>query len=251
MRLGVNIDHVATIRNARGEGFPSPVHAAFVALEAGASNITCHLREDRRHIKDEDIALISRLTGKLNMEMAAEDEIINIALMARPVNVTIVPEKRQELTTEGGLDVIKNRAKLKDLNKLFNDKGITTSAFIEPDISQINASKESGFNFIEIHTGNYAREFNNRKLEDNTELRRIKDAVSYGNNIGLKVNAGHGLDYKNIKNLAAIKGIYEFNIGYSIISHSLFYGLSEAVREMALIIKSFSDNSSCKDEDTK
>ena len=236
MELGVNIDHVATLRNARGGIFPSPVHAAFVALEAGAFNITCHLREDRRHIKDEDVRLISSLTKKLNLEMAAEDDIIKIALEIMPRSVTFVPERRQELTTEGGLNVLNDIKRYEEINKEFKSKNITVSAFIEPDLKQVEASKKGGFDFIEIHTGSYADKI--RLKEKSAELERIKTAIDFASKIELKVNAGHGLDYKNIYSVALLDGIFEFNIGFSIISHSLFVGLGDAVKEMLKIIKS-------------
>ncbi len=236
MELGVNIDHVATLRNARGEIFPSPVHAAFVALEAGAFNVTCHLREDRRHIRDEDVRLISSLTKRLNLEMAAEDGIIKIALEIMPRSVTLVPERRQELTTEGGLNVLNDIKKYEEINKEFRFKNISTSAFIEPDLKQVEAAKKGGFDFIEIHTGSYANKMSLK--EKSVELERIKEAINLAARVELKVNAGHGLDYKNIYNIAILDGIFEFNIGFSIISHSLFVGLGTAVKEMVKIIKS-------------
>lgn len=236
MELGVNIDHVATLRNARGEFFPSPVHAAFTALEAGAFNVTCHLREDRRHIKDEDVRIISSLTNRLNLEMAAEAEIIKIALEIMPRSVTLVPERRQELTTEGGLNVLKDIKKYGEINKEFQSKNITVSAFIEPDLKQVEAAKKSGFDFIEIHTGNYANKIGHK--EKKIEILRIKAAIEAACGLNLGVNAGHGLDYKNIYDIALLDNISEFNIGFSIISHSVFVGLETAVKEMAAIIKS-------------
>ncbi|MHB1662111.1 MAG: pyridoxine 5'-phosphate synthase [bacterium] len=237
MELGVNIDHIATLRNARGENSPSPVHAAFVVLEAGASNVTCHLREDRRHIKDDDVRIISALTKRLNLEMSADDKIVKIALDIMPRSVTIVPEKRKELTTEGGLDVADDIKRYKDINADFKFKSLDsiTSAFIEPDLKQVDAANEAGFDFIEIHTGRYAGEtYADRKAK---ELIKIKDAVRHAIKIGLKVNAGHGLDYKNIYDIALIDGFIEFNIGFSIISRSIFTGLESAVKEMLGIIK--------------
>ena len=237
MKLGVNIDHIATLRNARGEDFPSPVHAAFVALEAGASNVTCHLREDRRHIRDNDVKIISELTKRLNLEMSADEKIVKIALDIMPKSITIVPEKRQELTTEGGLDVAADIKRYKGITDAFKFKSSdsTISAFVEPDFKQADAAKEAGFDFIEIHTGRYAGEtLQDRKAK---ELERIHRTVNYALGIGLKVNAGHGLDYKNIYDIALIEGFYEFNIGFSIISKSVFTGLETAVREMLGIIK--------------
>ncbi|MFW0883496.1 pyridoxine 5'-phosphate synthase [Candidatus Acidulodesulfobacterium sp. H_13] len=235
MELGVNIDHVATLRNARGEIFPSPVHAAFVVLEAGASNVTCHLREDRRHIKDEDVRIISDLTKKLNLEMSADEGIVKIAMDIMPRSVTIVPERRKELTTEGGLDAISNVGRFRDINSEFKSIGCTTSAFIEPDLKQIEAAAEAEFDFIEIHTGSYAGKTG---IKDKAiELKRIKEAARHAVKIGLKINAGHGLNYKNVYDIVMIDGFYEFNIGFSIISRSIFTGLESAVKEMLGIIK--------------
>ena len=237
MNLGVNIDHIATLRNARGEIFPSPVHAAFVVLEAGASNVTCHLREDRRHIRDNDVRIISELTKRLNLEMSANDDIVKIALDIMPRSVTIVPEKRKELTTEGGLDVAGDVKRFKNITESFKFKstGSIASAFIEPDVKQAEAAKEAGFDFIEIHTGRYAGAAT--ESERMKELKRIKEAVGYALKIGLKVNAGHGLDYKNIFDIASIEGFEEFNIGFSIVSKAVFEGLGRAVEKMLDIIK--------------
>lgn len=235
MELGVNIDHVATLRNARGEIFPSPVHAAFVVLEAGASNVTCHLREDRRHIKDDDVRIISDLTKKLNLEMSADEGIVKIALDIMPRSVTIVPERRKELTTEGGLDAISNVSRFRDINLEFKSIDCTTSAFIEPDLKQIEAAAEAEFDFIEIHTGSYAGKTG---IKDKAiELKRIKEAARHAVKIGLKINAGHGLNYENVYDIVMIDGFYEFNIGFSIISRSIFIGLESAVKEMLGIIK--------------
>jgi pyridoxine 5-phosphate synthase len=237
MKLGVNIDHIATLRNARGENFPSPVHAAFTVLEAGASNVTCHLREDRRHIRDNDVRIISELTKRLNLEMSADDKIVKIALDIMPRSVTIVPEKRKELTTEGGLDVGGDIKRFKNITESFKLKSADSiaSAFIEPDVKQAEAAKEAGFDFIEIHTGRYAGAAN--ESDRIKELKRIKEAVGYALKIGLKVNAGHGLDYKNIYDIALIDGFEEFNIGFSIVSKAVFEGLGRAVEKMLEIIK--------------
>ena len=237
MKLGVNIDHIATLRNARGENFPSPVHAAFVVLEAGASNVTCHLREDRRHIRDNDVRIISELTKKLNLEMSADEKIVEIAIDIMPRSVTVVPEKRKELTTEGGLDVAADIKRYKNITEAFKFKSSDsiTSAFIEPDLRQIDAAMEAGFDFIEIHTGRYAGETNETGRAK--ELEKIKRAVEHALKIGLKVNAGHGLDYKNICDMALIGGFEEFNIGFSIVSKAVFDGLESAVKEMLGIIK--------------
>ncbi len=235
MKLGVNIDHIATLRNARGGEFPSPLYAAFTVLEAGAFNVTCHLREDRRHIKNNDIILISEQTKRLNLEMAANDEIISIALEVIPRSITLVPEKRRELTTEGGLNVAFDIEKYKKINDKFRSKGINVSAFIEPEKLQIEAAKKAEFNFIEIHTGKYAQYLDPLKRYE--ELAKIKTAAAFALNIGLKVNAGHGLNYENTHDVAEIKGIYELNIGYSIVAHAIFTGLNNAVKEMLDIIK--------------
>ncbi len=237
MKLGVNIDHIATLRNARGDDFPSPVHAAFVVLEAGASNVTCHLREDRRHIKDDDVIIISKLTKRLNLEMSADEKIVKIALDVMPKSVTIVPERRQELTTEGGLDVAADIKRYESITGEFKFKftDAAVSAFIEPDPRQIDAAAEAGFGFIEIHTGRYAGE--RTESGKYSELFKIKTAAEYARKIGLRVNAGHGLNYQNIYDIAMIGGFMEFNIGFSIISKSVFCGLETAVKEMLSIIK--------------
>ncbi len=237
MELGVNIDHIATLRNARGGDFPSPVHAAFAVLNAGASNVTCHLREDRRHIRDNDVKIISELTKRLNLEMSAEEDIVRIALDIMPKSITIVPERRKELTTEGGLDVAGDVKRYRDITGKFKFKslGSVASAFIEPDLRQVEAAKEAGFDFIEIHTGKYA---DKTGTEDGAkELKKIKEAAAYALEIGLKVNAGHGLDYKNIYDVALTGDFREFNIGYSIVSKAVFCGLEAAVKEMLGIIK--------------
>jgi pyridoxine 5-phosphate synthase len=237
MELGVNIDHIATLRNARGEDFPSPVHAAFTVLEAGASNVTCHLREDRRHIRDNDVRIISELTGRLNLEMSADEKIVEIALDIMPKSITVVPEKRKELTTEGGLDVAADIKRYKNITGEFKLKpsNCTTSAFIEPDLKQVEAAMEAGFGSIEIHTGRYAG--GTAGAGRAKELERIGAAAAYALKIGLQVNAGHGLNYKNIYDIALIDGFTEFNIGFSIISRAVFTGLETAAREMLGIIK--------------
>ncbi len=235
MKLGVNIDHVATLRNARAGDFPSPLSAAFAVLEAGAFNVTCHLREDRRHIKESDIRLISEQTKRLNLEMAANDEIVSIALDVIPRSITLVPEKRQELTTESGLNVALDIERYKKINNKFRTKDINVSAFIEPEEIQIEAAKKADFNFIEIHTGKYAQYLDPYKRQG--ELAKIKKAAEFALSIGLNVNAGHGLNYENTEDIAEIKGIYELNIGYSIVAHAIFAGLNNAVKEMLEILK--------------
>lgn len=226
--LGVNIDHVATLRNARGTHYPEPVHAGLVAEQSGADSITVHLREDRRHIKDRDVEILSKtLTTKLNLELAVTDEMINIGCNIKPEFVCLVPEKREEITTEGGLDVIANLANVTNAVRKLQDHGIRVSLFIDADPKQLDAAKQTGAEMIEIHTGAYAD-------EDNTEeqLATIIRAVDHGVDLGLQINAGHGLHYHNVKPIAAIPGIVELNIGHAIIARSVFSGLAGAVSEM-------------------
>jgi len=235
-KLGVNIDHIATIRQARRGEKPDPVYAAVICELAGCDSIVCHLREDRRHIQDRDVYLLKKVVKtRLNLEMALAEEIIKIALDVKPDQVTLVPEKREELTTEGGLDVVKNFEKIKNSVKRFKDAGIKVSLFIEPDEKQILTSKEAGANFIELHTGRYA----DAKTEEEAvaELQKISKATEYGLSIGIRVNAGHGLDYRNTADICRIKGIEELNIGYSIIGRAVFVGLERAVSEMLEIIR--------------
>jgi pyridoxine 5-phosphate synthase len=231
IRLGINIDHVATIRQARGTRYPSPVQAALRAEEAGADSITLHLREDRRHIQDADVyALRDLLQTKMNLEMAVTEEMLGIALKVKPQDVCLVPEKREERTTEGGLDVIANFDAVKDACARLGHVGIRVSLFIGPDVKQIDAAKEAGAPVIEIHTGAFADAEEGKQRKD--ELMRIVTAVTHGVNLGLSVNAGHGLNYHNVKDIAAIPGIEELNIGHAIIAHALFVGWDNAVREM-------------------
>ena len=236
MKLTVNIDHVATLRQARGGTEPDPVAAAAVCERAGADGIVCHLREDRRHIIDRDVfALRKTITTKMDLEMAATEEIISIALNVVPELVTLVPEKRQELTTEGGLDVVKHHAKLRKAIQRFHDKGILVSLFVDPVKRQIDVSKEIGTDMIEIHTGEYAEarsETRGAKL-----LHTIELIAQYGKELGLGVNAGHGLTYANVKQVAQIPFIDEMSIGHAIITYSLFVGLERAVRDMAKLVK--------------
>ncbi len=237
-KLGVNIDHVATLRQARKGKFPDPVTAAGICEIAGCDSIVCHLREDRRHIQDRDVYQLKNTVRRLNLEMATSDEIIEIALKVLPAQVTLVPEKREELTTEGGLDVVKNERKLAETVKLFHENKITVSMFIEPDFSQVDASKAVGADAIEIHTGRYAEYFEKHQEEKwQEELNKILKASEYAMSTGLKVHAGHGLDYHNIVPVLKIRYIEEFNIGYSIICKALFVGLYSAVSEMSKLIK--------------
>lgn len=229
-KLGVNIDHIATLREARKEGCPSPVEAARLCVSAGADGIVAHLREDRRHIQDKDIFDIRKAVKRFDMEMAATAEMQKIALRVKPDIVTLVPEKRQEVTTEGGLDVARQLKYLSKYVKRLQDRGIDVSLFIDPHNKQISAAARSGARFIEIHTGAYA----NAKgiLSRAKELKKIKNAVALARKQGLMVNAGHGLDLSNAKRIASIKGIEEFNIGFSIIVDSLFVGIEKAVKRM-------------------
>jgi len=237
--LGLNIDHVATLRQARGGIEPEPVAAAAIAELAGADAITVHLREDRRHINDRDVRLIKQtIKTRLNLEMAATEEIQKIALEIMPYSVTLVPEKRQELTTEGGLDVVKQEEYLKDFIAPLIENGIIVSLFIDPDFSQVEASAAIGANFIELHTGQYAESFNT--LEEEPAFRNLQNAAQLADDLGLKVNAGHGLNYQNVKRILSIKNLEELNIGHSIISKSVFVGLDKAVRDMKYILDSFS-----------
>jgi len=237
--LGVNIDHIATVRNARGGNEPDPVLAAAIAEMAGADAITVHLREDRRHIKDRDVKILKNtVKTRLNLEMAATEEMLKIALETMPYSVTLVPEKRQELTTEGGLDVIKQKDSLKNYIKPFIESGIIVSLFIDPDMEQVKASKETGAQFIELHTGQYAEAFDSPKEDE--AFKNIEKATKYAQGLGLKVNAGHGLNYQNVKRIISIPETAELNIGHSIISRAVFTGLAQAVKEMKDILDKFS-----------
>ena len=230
LRLGVNIDHVATVRNARGGTTPDPIRAALIAQAAGADGITAHLREDRRHISDEDIARLSRdLEIPLNLEMAATDEMLAIALKARPHAACIVPEKREERTTEGGIDVVGHFARLKPIVNALSQAGIRVSMFIEPDRKQLDASRELGAPVVELHTGAYA----NASGEARTKLlKHIQNAAEFGADMGLEIHAGHGLDYDNVSAVAAIPHIRELNIGHFLIGEAIFVGLTDSIQKM-------------------
>jgi pyridoxine 5-phosphate synthase len=233
-KLGVNIDHVATIRQARRTIEPDPVWAAAAAELGGADCITVHLREDRRHIQDRDVRVLKEtVTVKLNLEMGASDEIIRIARDVVPTQATLVPEKRQELTTEGGLDVRGNLAKVKAAVRALREKGIIVSLFIDADEAQIEAARETGAEAVEIHTGRYA---DAKGAEAQARLAEISNACKAARDAGLVVHAGHGLTYKNVVPVARIRGFEEFNIGHSIISRAVFVGLEAAVREMKRLI---------------
>ncbi len=235
-KLGVNVDHVATLRQARGTIFPDPVKAASMCEKAGADSIICHLRQDRRHIQDKDVYTLRKtVKTKFNLEMSTIEEIVKIALKVKPDEATLVPERRKELTTEGGLDVVKNRVKVAKAVERLLKKGIFVSLFIDADKKQIEASKEVGAPFIEIHTGSYAEAKDSYKRRG--ELNKIKEATRYARVLGLKVNAGHGLDYSNVRDVAKIPNIGELNIGFSIISRAVFVGLGKAVSEMKRLIR--------------
>jgi pyridoxine 5-phosphate synthase len=233
--LGVNIDHIATLRQARGTNYPEPVHAAGVAELAGADGITIHLREDRRHIQDRDVYLLNNtIQTRMNLEMAVTDEMIKIACEIRPAFVCLVPESREELTTEGGLDVIGNQEKIADAVEKLTEAGIKVSLFIDADKEQIKAAHDVKAPFIEIHTGHYADAVDDE--EQKQELEDIIEGVEYADSLGIIVNAGHGLHYNNTAAIAAIPQIYELNIGHSIIARAAFDGLEKAVRDMKAIV---------------
>lgn len=230
------MDHVATLRQARGTSFPDPVAAAQLALGEGVSCVTVHLREDRRHIQEDDVRRLREIEGcRLNLEMAAADEIIDIAMDIRPDQITLVPERREELTTEGGLDIDSNVKFYDALSRRFMDNGITVSYFIDPDFCQIEASAETAAAAIEINTGRYSEAADDDEMAK--ELDRVKEAVKKGLDCGLMVHAGHGLNYDNTLPIARIPGIGELNIGHSIVSRAVFIGFKDAVRLMNEILK--------------
>jgi len=233
--LGVNIDHVATIRQARGVAYPSVLEAAKVAEGAGADAITVHLREDRRHIQDDEVkALCKQVQTRVNLETAVTDEMLAIAIANRPADVCLVPEKREEVTTEGGLDVLAHFEAVKYACKHLAAAGIRVSLFIDPEVDQLDAAVACGAPVVELHTGAYA---DAEEGQVGHELQRIVHASEYGDSIGLHMNAGHGLHYRNVQPIAAIPQLVELNIGHSIVAHALFVGLDQAVREMNSIIK--------------
>ncbi len=238
IRLGVNIDHVATVRNARGIATPDPVRAALMAKDAGADGITAHLREDRRHIRDDDIRRLKvEVDLPLNMEMAATDEMLEIALNVKPNACCIVPEKRQELTTEGGLDVESLAGRLKDLSIQLKQAGIRVSLFIDPDIAQIGAAKEVGADIVELHTGRYCELYAEGKQdEQEAELQETIRAAAYADESGLECHAGHGLNYDTVSPIAAIPQIKELNIGHFLMGESIFLGLDVAIKKMRRLI---------------
>lgn len=232
-RLGVNIDHIATLRQQRKEGVPDLVHAAKTVLKAGANGITIHLREDRRHIQDQDVFDIRKVSPYLNLEMAATDEMVDIALKAKPNACCLVPEKREELTTEGGLDVIQFKTPLLPKVRRLKDAGIAVSLFIDPSMSQLDAAATIGADIVELHTGHYAQLSGTARDQ---ELFEIIKAADYAHSLGLIVHAGHGLDLSNVQDIVSINVIEELNIGFSIVSRALFVGLEAAVLEMKALI---------------
>ena len=230
IRLGVNIDHVATVRNARGENYPSPLRAALISQKHGAHSVTIHLREDRRHINDSDLKTIkSKLRIPLNLEIAATNEMLKISLKQKPPFICIVPEKRKEITTEGGLNLNYKKSFLKLVIKKLKNNGSRISLFIEPNIIDIKKAKDYGSDCIEIHTGKFCNLINKNKKFFN-EFNKIKKAVDYANEIGLEVHAGHGLTYKSAKILSKIKNISEFNIGHFLVGESIFVGLPKTIK---------------------
>lgn len=233
--LGVNIDHVATLRNARGGSYPDPLTAALIAEAHGADGITAHLREDRRHIRDEDIqALKAQIKTRLNLEMANTPEMVEIALQAKPYMVTLVPERRQELTTEGGLDVVRYLDSLKESTTKLQTAGIKVSLFIDPDLRQLEASRQTGAAIVEFHTGTYCEAFGGP--EQAKTLAALMKAAEQAVACGIEVNAGHGLNYDNVQPVLAMPGLVELNIGHSIIAESVFSGLASAVSRMKALI---------------
>jgi pyridoxine 5-phosphate synthase len=229
--LGVNIDHVATLRQARGTRYPNPVHAALLAEQAGADSITLHLREDRRHIQEQDVLMLKEsLLTHMNLEMAVTDEMLAFAEKVRPADCCLVPESREELTTEGGLDVVSQEGRIKDACSQLADANVRVSLFIDADLSQIEAAKRCAAPVIEIHTGHFADAIN--PDEELKQLKKIVEAVEIAHDLGLQVNAGHGLHYHNVQAIASIPYIQELNIGHAIIAEAVYCGLQPAVRNM-------------------
>jgi len=231
IQLGVNIDHIATLRQARGTAYPSPIQAALMAESSGADIITLHLREDRRHIQDQDVEiLIKILQTRMNLEMAVTPEMVEIARRICPQDACLVPERREELTTEGGLDVAGHFDKVRSACETLGKEGIRVSLFIDAERKQLDAAKACGAPAVEIHTGHFADAV--IPADKQHELSRIADAIAYGTQLGLQVNAGHGLNYQNVHEIASIPGVRELNIGHAIVAHALFVGWERAVREM-------------------
>ncbi len=236
-RLGVNIDHVATLRQARGGVDPDPISAAVLVELAGADGLVVHLREDRRHIQDRDLSLLREvIKTKLDLELAAEETMVKIALNVKPHMVTLVPERREELTTEGGLEVDARRDQVQRLVSLLHDSGIPVSLFIEPSLNQVKAAHKVGSDYVELHTGRYANA--KRSKEEQTEWEAVAQAAKLAYKLGIGVNAGHGLNYRNVRRLVQVPEIVEFNIGHSIIARAVLVGLEQAVREMKQLVGS-------------
>ncbi|MCQ2379474.1 MAG: pyridoxine 5'-phosphate synthase [Victivallaceae bacterium] len=236
LNLGVNVDHVATVRQARLATLPSPLQAAALAEEVGAWGITAHLREDRRHIQDADIEALAKQVKRLNMEMAVTDEMISIASRVVPHSCCLVPEKRKELTTEGGLDVVGQPARISDAVKALHDRGIVVSLFIDPDEAQIKAAAKSGADYIEMHTGAYSNASGARQM---AELERLRKGSELATRLGLRVNAGHGIDYLNMKGILTVPHLNELNIGHSIIGRAVMVGMRQAVAEMLELMAAY------------
>jgi len=235
IKLGLNIDHVATLRQARGTRYPNLVRAALICEEAGADAITIHLREDRRHIQDEDVRILrGMLQTRMNLECAVTEEMIAHALRIRPHDICLVPERREELTTEGGLDVVRHFEAVKSAAARCTEAGIRVSLFIDPEESQLDAAKQLGAPVVEIHTGRYADA--DSLPEREMELDRIRHAVAHGHGIGLQVNAGHGLNYHNVREIVAVPHIAELNIGHAVIAEAVFIGLEQAVKNMKALL---------------
>ena len=235
-RLGVNIDHVATLRNVRGENHPNVISAAKFAISCGADSITIHLREDRRHIRDKDLKILSSIKSiPINLEISSNLKMLKIALKSNPKFVCIVPEKRKEITTEGGLNILKNKKKIKKIVSSLNSKNIRTSLFINPNLKDIQMSKQLNANCIELHTGKISRMVKSKKNYIH-EFKKIKKCAKYANSLNIEVHAGHGLDYRTTKILSTINEIKEFNIGHFIISESIYYGFKKVIRNFKGII---------------
>lgn len=238
LKLGVNIDHIATVRQARRTYEPDPVWAAAEAELGGADQITVHLREDRRHIQDRDVELLVKtVQSRVNLEMAVSDEILAIALRLKPACVCLVPEKREEVTTEGGLNVAGNMERVSEMTKRLSDAGIVVSLFIDPDLRQVEASAKCGAAFIELHTGAYAAARGDKLIGD--QVRALSEAAVRAESLGLRVNAGHGLNYRNVEAVAKLPYMEELNIGHAIVARGMFIGLQHAVREMKWLLGSF------------
>ena len=240
LKLGVNVDHVATVREARGVSYPNPLEAALLCEQVGAWGITAHLREDRRHMHDHDLVELVAKVKYLNMEMAATEEMLNIAAELKPHSACLVPEKREELTTEGGLEVAGNLPWITEATQRLQADNIIVSLFIDPDKNQIQAAKDSGAEYIELHTGTFA---NNSGEAQHKELNRLIVAAEFGESLGLKVNAGHGIDYVNIAEILKIPHLHELNIGHSIIARAVIVGIEKAVSEMLDLMQPYNSSS--------